>query len=188
MPDTGDRFPGAGVARMRGGLRGLVLGAVLVLSGVAAGFALGSGPEAHAEVTCSVEAARGSYAVSGTGFIFGPPWAITGLVVFDGAGRVTANVLESYGGVIDDATFQGTYTMGPDCRGVLNVTHMDHRARAGHEHVTWRQDVHRVEFVGAAGGQRIYWILVDTFPEAVSKGVPEVSDPTVIASGVLERI
>jgi hypothetical protein len=170
------------------GLRRLALGAVLLLSGVAAGFALGSGPGAHAETGCSVEMTRGGYAVSGTGFIFGPPWAITGLVVFDGTGHATATVVESYGGVIDDATFEATYTMGSDCRGVMSVTHMNHEARAGGgQHVHWRQDVHRVELVGAAGGQRIYWILVNTIPEAAPKETPEVPNPTVIGSGLLER-
>jgi hypothetical protein len=168
------------------GLRKLVLAAA-VLSTAAAGFVLGNGSTARAQAGCSLEMVRGAYAASGSGIVV-VPWAIMGTVVFDGAGQMTATVIESYGGVIDDATWRGTYSVGPDCRGSLLVTNMEHKARAGSVHVPWRVDNHKVEFVATAGGQRMYWLLVDTYPTALPKGLPEASDPTITASGLLERV
>lgn len=167
-------------------LRGLVMAAAM-LSAAAGGFAFGNGSTASAQAGCSLGMVRGAYAASGSGVVL-VPWAIMGTVDFDGAGQMTASVIESYGGVIDDATWRGTYSVGPDCRGSLFVTNMDHRARAGSTHVPWRMDNHRVEFVATAGGQRMYWLLVDTYPTAAPGGLPEASDPVIMASGLLERV
>jgi hypothetical protein len=165
----------------------LVLAAALVLVAMA-GFIFAGGSAVRAEGVCSLETMRGSYALGGAGFALGSPWAGAGRVVFDGAGRLTGNVVEVYGGVIDDANVpQGTYSLNPDCRGFVTFE-TKHDARLGGQAARWRHETHRVEMFVAAGGQRVSWVAVDTYPVQQPDGLPEVADPSITLSGYLERM
>jgi hypothetical protein len=166
----------------------LVLTGALVLVVTAFGFPFASGSSARAEGVCSLETMRGSYALGGSGLVFGIPWAGAGRLVFDGAGRVTGHVVEVYGGVIDDAPVpHGTYSLNPDCRGFVTIE-TPHDARLFGHAARWRHEMHRVEMFVAAGGQRVSWVAVDTYPVQQPDGLPEVADPGVTISGYLERM
>jgi hypothetical protein len=165
----------------------LVLTAALVLAALA-GFTFAGGSAVRAEGVCSLETMRGSYALGGSGLVFGVPWAGAGRLVFDGAGRLTGNVVEVYGGVIDDANVpRGTYSLNPDCSGSATIE-TPHDARLGGHAARWRHETHRVQMFVAAGGQRVSWVAVDTYPVQQPDGLPEVADPGITISGYLERM
>lgn len=157
------------------------------LVGMAIGFIAGGGSDAGAATPCSVPGLQGTYGVSGSGVAFGSPWAAIGTIAFDGAGGVLGTLTENSGGEIDDATFKGTYSINPDCRGSLAFG-MDHKARAGGGSHSYRHDVHTVDFVTTSALQRIFWVVVDTYSEGIPSSVPTTPDPAVTASGFLERI
>lgn len=142
-----------------------------------------------ADTGCSLETLRGAYAIYGTGSASGVPLAVMGRVTFDGAGRTTATFVESYGGVIDDGIIDGTYTLDPDCRGSATVT-MKHYVRrasqAGQAH-QYRHEIHAVDLVVAAGGQKFFWVLVDTYPQATPPAVSGTDDP-ITGSGWGDKI
>ena len=166
----------------------LVLTAALVLVVTAFGFPFAGGSPARAEGVCSLETMRGSYALGGAGFALGSPWGGAGRVVFDGAGRLTGNVVEVYGGVIDDAEIpQGTYSLNPDCSGFLTFE-TKHDARVGGHAIRWRHETHRAQMFVAAGGQRVSWVVGDSYPVQQPDGLPEVADPSITLTGYLERM
>jgi len=167
---------------------GVVTGAAAGALAVAAiGITIGTG--ARADAGCSAETIRGAYALYATGNVSGIPWAGNGRFTFDGTGRSTATMIESYNGLIDDGTLDGTYTLNPDCRGSMTYT-MKHYARgaaqAGEAH-EYRHEVHTIDIVVASGGQRIVGVVVDTYPKAVPSGLPQADDPIGII-GWLERM
>jgi len=167
--------------------RRLVLTAALVPV-LVFGVTFATGPAVRAEGVCSLETLRGSYALGGSGLAFGLPWAGAGRIVFDGAGRLTGNVVEVYGGVIDDAAVpHGTYSLNPDCKGIMTIE-TKHDARVGGLAARWRHETHQVEMFVAAGGQRISGVVVDTYPVQQPDGLPAVADPGVTISGSLERM
>jgi hypothetical protein len=65
---------------------------------------------------------------------------------------------------------------------------VDHRARAVGGSHNYRHDVHKVDLVSVSGGQKIFWIVVDTYSQPASASTPETPDPVVTASGFLERM
>ncbi|HKY75906.1 MAG TPA: hypothetical protein VJS45_07195 [Acidimicrobiia bacterium] len=177
-------MPRRGKMQMRGRF---VLTAALALVAMAFGFTFAMGSAVRAEGVCSLETMRGSYALGGAGLALGSPWAGAGRIVLDGAGRLTGNVVEVYGGVIDDAGVQGTYSLNPDCRGFLTID-TKHDARVGGQAARWKHETHRVEFFVAAGGQRVSWVIVDTYPVQQPGGLPDVADPSITINGYLERM
>lgn len=155
------------------------------------GFTLGPvhSTRAVADAGCSAEALRGAYALYGTGNASGVPLAVMGRVVFDGAGHITVTMVESYGGVIDDGVIEGTYSLDPACRGSLTGTMKHYVRRAGqagqaHE---YRHEIHAADIVVASGGQKFFWVLVDTYPQATPPAVPGTDDP-ITASGWGDKI
>lgn len=165
--------------------------AVAGLAAVTVGFTLGPGSStrAAADAGCSAETLRGAYVLYGTGSASGVPLAVMGRVTFDGAGHTTATFLESYGGVIDDGLIEGTYSFAPDCRGSATVTMKHYVRRAGHAGLAheYRHEIHAVDLVVASGGQKFFWVLVDTYPQATPPGVPATDDP-ITASGWGDKI
>jgi hypothetical protein len=163
----------------------LTVAAASALAVAAIGITIGNNTRARADAGCSAETIRGGYALYATGNVF----AANGRFTFDGAGHSTATMIESYNGLIDDGTLDGTYTLNPDCRGSLTYT-MKHYNRgtsqAGQAH-EYRHEVHTVDIVVASGGQRIVAVVVDTYPKAAPPGVPQTDDPIGII-GWLERM
>lgn len=166
-----------------GGSRVVAVVAALALGTTAVGLATS---RARAEPGCSVETLQGAYALHGTGVAFGGPWAGTGRFTFDGAGHSRGTMIESYSGAIDDGVLEGTYSVEPDCRGTATYTMVHTTRTAGQVH-KYRHEVHRVEVVAAAGGAKIFWILVDSYPHAAPPG-PHTDDPTISVSGYFERM
>jgi len=158
------------------------------LAVAAIGIPIGNNTGARADAGCSAETIRGAYALGGAGFALGSPWAGAGRVVFDGAGHLSGNVVEVYGGVIDDADVPpGTYSLNPDCHGFANIE-TKHDARVGGHGARWRHEMHRIEMFVAAGGQRVSWVVVDTYPVQQPDGLPEVADPSMTFGGYLDRM
>lgn len=163
---------------------------VVGLAAAILGFTVlpGNRTMAVADAGCSAETLRGSYALGGAGVAFGSPWAGAGRIVFDGSGRLTGNVVEVYGGVIDDADVpQGTYSLNPDCQGFITIE-TKHDARLAERDVRYRHEMHRAEIFVAAAGQRVSWVVVDTHPMQQPHGLPEIADPSITLSGYLERM
>lgn len=168
-------------------LRRLALVAPLTLGGMAIGFVAGGGSDAGAAAPCSVAGLQGTYGIYGSGIAFGSPWAAIGTIAFDGTGGVLGTLTENSAGEIDDATFKGTYSVNPECRGTVAFG-MEHKARAVGGSHSYRHDVHTVDFVTTSSLQRIFWVVVDTYSEGTPSSVPATPDPVVTASGFLERI
>lgn len=170
--------------------RALTLAAVGGLAAVTIGITLGNNTRADADAGCSAETIRGAYALYATGIAYGAEWAGIGRFTFDGAGRSTATMIESYGGLIDDGTLEGTYSLNSDCRGSMTYT-MKHYKRgageAGQAH-EYRHEVHIIDIVVASGGQKIFGVVVDTSLKAVPPGVPATDDPSFSIGGWLERM
>lgn len=150
---------------------------VFVVAVWAAGFVVGRSPEAGAASICTLATLRGPYAVLGSGFAAGAPYAFAGQVVFDGNGNLSGVSTDVFGGTVDNVTIRGTYSVGPDCRGALTVT-TKHEARV---------DGHRVDFWVAAGGQRVVFVLTDTWLEPLTEE-PQIDDPTIVLNGFAERM
>jgi hypothetical protein len=169
--------------------RVLTVAAASALAVAAIGIPIGNNARARADAGCSAETIRGAYALYATGNVAGIPLAAIGRFTFDGAGHSTATMIESYNGLIDDGTLEGTYTLNPDCRGSLIYT-MKHYARgtghAGQAH-EYRHEVHTVDIVVASGGQRIVAVVVDTYPMAAPPGAPQTDD-LIGVIGWLERM
>ena len=75
---------------------------------------------------CSNETVRGTFAYTSTGYITAPPsiagpFAETGTQSFDGRGGTTAAVTSSQNGNILPLTVTGTYTVNPDCTGIMTL-------------------------------------------------------------------
>ena len=162
------------------------LAAAFLVSAASIAFLFGSDWRAGADSACGVTTVHGTYALYGTGVASGGPWAANGRLVFDGAGRSSGTATESYAGVVDDGTLDGTYTLEPDCRGSATYR-LQHRARSADQGDEDRHEVQRVDLVVAAGGHRIFWVVVGADPRAAPAGF-ETVDPGIMASGTLERM
>jgi len=168
--------------------RVLTMAAASALAVAAIGIPIGHSTGARANAGCGAETLRGSYVLGGAGFAFGSPWAGAGRIVFDGAGHLSGDVVEVYGGVIDDAGVpQGTYSLNPDCHGFANIE-TKHDVRVGGHGARWRDEIHRIEMFVAAEGQRVSWVVVDTYPVQQPDNLPEVADPSITLNGYLDRM
>jgi hypothetical protein len=91
-------------------------------------FALGAvcSAEAAPNQGCSVSTLRGAFADKDTGYITSPPafagpFAGAVLETFDGKGGFSGSGVSSINGNILPGTFQGSYTVNPDCTGTYTV-------------------------------------------------------------------
>lgn len=82
---------------------------------------LGIVPNAYAR-GCSAATLHGSYGFSTTGSISGAgPLAVAGILVFDGMGGATGNVMASINGTAFPAAPTATYTVDSDCTVTINL-------------------------------------------------------------------
>lgn len=84
----------------------------------------GVAPKAHAS-DCTAATLHGPYGLSETGAHTGTgpasvPFAVAGILVFDGAGNVSANVTVNFDGTAFPASVPGTYTVNSDCTATLS--------------------------------------------------------------------
>lgn len=82
-------------------------------------------PDAYANDGCTVATLHGPYGFSETGAHTGTgpssvPFAVAGVLVFDGAGNVSANVTVNFDGTAFPASVTGTYTVISDCTATLS--------------------------------------------------------------------
>lgn len=76
---------------------------------------------------CSEATLTGRYSFSGHGFAFSPstnsyaPFAVAGLMTFDGAGGLTDKATANNNGTVISEINPGTYTLNEDCTGTLTV-------------------------------------------------------------------
>ena len=100
---------------------------------LAAVFVLGLAPKARAgEVKeCSNATLRGSFGYTSTGTLlpsfvpppFAGPFAEVGRQTFDGKGNTNATgTLSANGNIFSRVTFEGTYTVNPDCTGSMTLS------------------------------------------------------------------
>lgn len=87
-----------------------------------------------AQRQCSVSNLNGAYALAATGFntLPGPPVMLTpanqvGIATFDGAGKLNIMMtgVNSFGVIPPFTPFSGTYTVNPDCSGLIALTFSD---------------------------------------------------------------
>ena len=110
-----------------------------------------------AEPACSASTLNGAYAYGASGFNTspGPPAVLSpsnqvGIATFDGAGNVNfmLTATSSFGVVPPFTAFSGTYTVNPDCTGVIALV--------------FGPNISHAAF--ALGGNTIYAIVVDAPP------------------------
>jgi hypothetical protein len=82
---------------------------------------------AYAKSGCSVATLKGNYALTFSGFsVFNntsQPFYGEGLLTFDGAGSLSGTFNGSFNGVpILNVDYPATYSVNPDCTGVINST------------------------------------------------------------------
>jgi hypothetical protein len=82
---------------------------------------------AYAKDSCSLATLKGNYAMAFSGFVVvnntSQPFYGEGLLTFDGAGNVAGPINYSLNGVPNlNSPYTGTYTVNPDCNGVINST------------------------------------------------------------------
>lgn len=82
------------------------------------------------ERTCTVATLGGAYAIQGQGTIVGQlpgfppppfPFAETGIVTFDRAGKLSGKTTVTFNGVVLQPTFTGTYSVNSDCTANLTI-------------------------------------------------------------------
>jgi hypothetical protein len=77
---------------------------------------------AYANAGCTVATLHGPYGLSQTGSITGAgPVAVAGIIVFDGAGNSTANVMVSINGAAFPASPTATYKVNSDCTATISL-------------------------------------------------------------------
>ncbi len=77
--------------------------------------------EGKADQQCHLNTIKGSYGYLNTGTAFGTSLASVGVMTFDGAGNITGNDTNSFGGSISSSAFTGSYTVNANCAGTLTV-------------------------------------------------------------------
>lgn len=111
-----------------------------------------------AQPTCSVSSLNGAYAYGASGLNTspGPPAVLSpsnqvGIATFDGAGNVKfmLTATSSYGPIPPFTPFSGTYTVNPDCTGLIALKFTD-------------TSISHAAF--ALAGNTIYAIVVDAPP------------------------
>jgi hypothetical protein len=85
-------------------------------------LAVGMAPAAKADDKgCSTASLKGTFAYTMTGVGKAGPFAEVGTQSFDGRGATTAIATLSQNGNIVQVTITGTYTVNPDCTGILTL-------------------------------------------------------------------
>lgn len=107
--------------RRAGGPSALLVTVARVAVASLLGWGLVSGAYA-----CNVATLHGPYGFSQTGSITGTgpgtgPVAVAGILVFDGAGNITANVMVSINGTPFAASPTATYTVKSDCTATISL-------------------------------------------------------------------
>ena len=102
------------------------LGSAYFISGQDGQFAL-SGNGNTLPATCTTGTFNGTYSFNGNGYVINSGSIVggsyvSGLMVFDGAGNVSANVYISINGSSRQLTSQGTYTVSPGCTATATYT------------------------------------------------------------------
>ena len=95
-------------------------------------FVLGIVPTAHADDhnDCSVRSLQGSFGFTSTGTLLAIPapfagaFAEIGRQTFDGHGNTEGTATSTANGNLNHLTFQGSYTVNPDCTGSMTF-HVD---------------------------------------------------------------
>lgn len=121
--------------------------ALLTLAGIFGSAFLGSAQIAEAH-QCTVSDAAGTYGHTSTGTIVGPaigPFTAVGHATFTESGTLNGSQTTSIAGNLAEETFQGTFTVNPDCTGsaVVYVYHGSTLARTSHLRLVW--DSHQNE-------------------------------------------
>jgi len=82
----------------------------------------GLAPNAYASA-CRVATLHGPYGISTTGSISGTgPLAVAGIIVFDGMGGITSNVMANINGMAFPASPTATYTVDSDCTVTISLS------------------------------------------------------------------
>jgi hypothetical protein len=119
---------------------------------------------ASAQQECSASSLKGAYAFGGSGFntMPGPPAVLTasnqvGVATFDGAGKlnIVLTGVSSFGVTPPFTPVSGTYTVNPDCTGLIALKFSD--AYTSH-----------AAFALGGSGKTIYAIVLDAAPNTNS--------------------
>lgn len=109
-----------GFCRQVGGASALLVSVARIA--VASLFGWGFVSGAYANDGCTVATLHGPYGLSQTGSITGAgPVAVAGIIVFDGAGNITANVMVSINGAAFSASPTATYKVSSDCTATISL-------------------------------------------------------------------
>ena len=83
-------------------------------------------PAAHAAERCSATRLKGNYGFSFSGFFQNQganlPLSGVGVGTLDGEGNASATVTASFNGVLSTFPWTGTYSVNPDCTGLMTAT------------------------------------------------------------------
>jgi hypothetical protein len=116
------------------------------VAGGLAACALFIGMVAAAEASnCSPANIAGTYGYTSNGSIVTPPFGpfvAVGVVTFDKSGTLSGAQVTSIAGNFFDETFEGPFTVNPDCTGsaVVSVFHGTALARVTNLHLVWDDD------------------------------------------------
>lgn len=110
----------------------------------------------HAHAACSVATLNGQYVLSGRGFIEpgdpGVPRVHRGILVFDGAGKVSGKQTSSRAGKIGHETPQGTYTVNENCSGTMTFGSVAKQGSQIHWDTYISEDARFVEMIRTDDG------------------------------------
>lgn len=132
------------------------------------------------EKACEIANLPAAYALHGNGYAAGMPFAMIGRVVFRGDGKLSGANTEVWNGTVDNATYEGTYSIASTCRGVAKFVEK-------HENPA-TPNLHRLAFVIVAGGQRAFWTLTDNSYTDLGENENPLPVDTITVSGVAERM
>jgi hypothetical protein len=120
----------------------------LLTLGVIFGFALLGATQIAQARQCTSSDAAGTYGHTSTGTVVTPaigPFTAVGHVTFTESGTLTGSQTTSIAGNLVEESFQGTFTVNPDCTGsaIVYVYHGSTLARTSHLSLVW--DSHQNE-------------------------------------------
>jgi hypothetical protein len=99
----------------------ILISTLMFLVGISATIST-MAPEARAQGNCNLQTVKGSYGYLSTGSFFGTPLASVGSMTLDGAGNISGNDTNSFGGSVSSNPFTGSYSVNADCTGTLAVS------------------------------------------------------------------
>ena len=83
-------------------------------------------PAAHAAERCTAASLKGNYGFTASGYFpngaGNAPIVATGVTTVDGEGNVAGTVTASFNGDIQTFPYTGTYSVNPDCTGLVTAT------------------------------------------------------------------